>query len=337
MIGAGTSSQFGARRAAVGIATSVLGCGLLVWQVRTVGVQTIRDGLAQVGWGFLVILALSFVRFGLRTLAWTTLIGEPVSLASAVAATLSGDALGNLTPLSLIVGEPAKALYLRDRVPVSRSFAALTAENFFYSVSVAVFIVLGTITLLDAFAVPFDVRVAGLLALALMAVVLSAALWIVWRKPALVSAVLGRVPAPKLGALVERVRDFEIRTYAFVRQTHGRPGVVLACETGFHVVSFAEAYYTVWLITGRSAPLAAFVLDTFNRIVNIVFRAVPFKVGVDEVSTSKVAEVVGFASGAGVTLALVRKGRMLVWAAVGVALAVRRGLKVRDVMESERK
>src|SRR5439155_18841678 len=107
-------------------------------------IDTIRDHLSRVGWGFLVILGLSFIRFALRSFAWTTIVGERVSLAGAIAATISGDAIGNLTPLSLIVSEPAKSMYLRDEVPVARSFAALTAENFFYSVSVALFIVLGT-------------------------------------------------------------------------------------------------------------------------------------------------------------------------------------------------
>jgi len=71
------------------------------------------------------------------------------------------------------------------------------------------------------------------------------------------------------------------------------------------------------------------VLDTFNRIINVVFRWLPGRVGVDEYSTRRLAPVVGVSPVAGVTLALVRKGRMLVWAAVGLALMARRGWSVR--------
>ena len=230
------------RRAALGIVVSTAGIGLLVWQIRRAGTDAVAGGLAQVGWGFLALLAFSLARFALRSLAWTTLMGGRPSLAAAVGATLAGDAVGNLTPLSLLVSEPVKALYLRDLVPGSRSFAALTAENFFYSVSVAVFIILGTAAMLVAFAVPDELRWAGLVALAAMAAVLAAALWLAWQKPALASAVLERLPLPVGRAFLERVRRFESSAYGFLRQERQPLSIVLACEAAFHVLSFAEAY-----------------------------------------------------------------------------------------------
>jgi hypothetical protein len=162
-----------------------------------------------------------------------------------------------------------------------------------------------------------------------MTAVLAAALWIAWKQPAFASKGLNRVPRLKLDAFISRVRELEEKTYNFSKQTHGRLGTVVACEVGFHVLSFAESYYTLWLITGVSAPVAAFVLDTFNRIINVVFRWLPGRVGVDEYGTQRLAPVVGFLPVVGVTLALVRKGRLLVWASVGLVLMARRGLSVR--------
>lgn len=324
-----------ARRAAAGVVASLFGLGLLIWQVQSVGLEAIRDGLSRVGWGFASILALSLVRFALRSLAWTTIIGERVPLPRALAATLSGDALGNLTPLSLIVSEPAKSLYLRDQLPVARSFAALAAENFFYAISVALFILAGTVALLETFTISPEVRLAARLSLGIMAAVLAAALWIVWRRPALASRSLAHLPL-HLDRWVERVRDFEIRTYQLVRQTRGRLAIVAACETGFHLVSFLESYVAVWLLTGQSAPLAAFVLDTFNRIVNVVFRMVPLgRVGVDEWTTRIVAEAVGLLPATGVTLALLRKGRILFWTAIGLVLSIQKGMTIRQALAAE--
>jgi hypothetical protein len=326
------------QRLAIACLILVAGVALLVWQIQSVGPALIGRSLSQVGWGFLVILALSFARFVLRALAWTTLMGERVPLKSVIAATMAGDGIGNLTPLSLLLGEPTKALYLRDRVPVARAFPALAAENFFYSVSVAIFIVLGTIAMLLTFTLEHRVRNAGIVSLALMLTLLAGALWIGWRRPAMLSTIVGRVPIPFARKILDRVQRFESTTYGFLRGSRAGPstalpstalragspiGVVVACETAFHVVSFAESYYTLWLITGQSAPLEAFVLDTFNRVVNIVFRVIPMKLGVDEGVTAIVARAVGFSSAVGVTIALVRKGRMFVWAVVGVILAAR--------------
>jgi hypothetical protein len=239
---------------------------------------------------------------------------------------IGGDAIGNLTPLSLLVSEPVKAMYLGAGLPASRPLAALAAENFFYSVSVGVYVMLGTAAMLHAFPLPEEIRFAGILALTFMAVVLATAAWTAWRKPALASAVLARLPFRGLSAFVARVREFESQTYGSTGRRSGRVAGVFLCESAFHVLSFFETWLTVWLVTGVSAPLAAFVLDTFNRIVNIVAKMIPLRLGVDQVTSERVAVAIGLGPAIGTTVSLIRTGRMLVWAAVGLMLLGRRGL-----------
>ena len=94
---------------------------------------------------------LSFLRFLMRAVAWRALLGEPAPLSAALAATISGDALGNITPFGLAASEPAKAFYLGRHLDPQRAFAALAAENFFYSVSVAVYVIAGVVAMLSTF------------------------------------------------------------------------------------------------------------------------------------------------------------------------------------------
>ena len=201
------------RRTVLAVLALSVGAALLVWQVHQLGLERITSGLSQVGWGFLLILLLSLLRFVARSIAWTTLIGQPVPIGRAVAATISGDALGNVTPLSLLVSEPVKAMYLDAGPGSSRSLAALAAENFFYSVSVGIYVTLGTAAMLREFPLPPEIHVAGVTALGLMALVLAVAAWTAWQKPTLASAVVSRLPFGRLAAVVDRVRDFEVRTY----------------------------------------------------------------------------------------------------------------------------
>jgi hypothetical protein len=313
------------RQVLLSVILTIAGVALLVWYVRDAGIDELREHLTQVGWGFLGILAVSLGRLFVRSLAWRTLIAQPVPIGATLAATLTGDAIGNVTPLSLAVSEPAKAVYLGRGVPGAHAFAALAAENFFYSVSVAVYVILGTAAMLTAFDLPPNVERAGVAALGFMAAVLAGAGWLAWQRPALLSAVVRRLPLPKLVAIVERVRDFETRAYGSVGGQGARLGAVVALHLVFHVLSFIEAWLTVYLLTGRSEPLAAFVLDTANRVVNVVFRMVPMRAGVDEVTSGAVAAAVGLPNTIGVATALVRKGRVAVWALVGFSLLARRG------------
>ena len=62
-----------------------------------------------------------------------------------------------------------------------------------------------------------------------------------------------------------------------------------------------------------------------------LFRFVPMRVGVDESGTGRVAELLGLATHTGVVLALVRKARVLFWAAIGVAVIAKRGMSLRTL------
>ena len=315
-------------RAVVTVLAALAGAALLFWQIRETGLEPIARSFAALHWwGFGAILLLSLGRFAARTAAWLTLSGPGASFARALAATISGDALGNITPLSVIVSEPAKAMYLAGPAGASRALAALAAENFFYTVSVAVYIMLGTAAMLEAFPVPEPISRLGVAALIIMAGVLSLAGWFAWQRPSVLSAALARVPIARLARLAERVRSFEIDAYGAAGRRPGRLLALAACESTFHVLSFLEAWFTLWLLTGTSMPLEAFILDTFQRVANIVFKVIPFRLGVSQVGSEAVAQVIGVKPAIGVTMALIVTARQIVWAMVGIALWVRRGLK----------
>lgn len=311
---------------------TLAGLVLVIWLIRSVGLDEVLAGFRAVGpAGFAGILALSCLRYTARSLAWITLIVPPpgrgpVPLRSAVAATIGGDALGNLSFLSLLVSEPAKALYLTRHVPGDEALGALTAENFFYSVSVALVILAGTLTLLATFVLPDAWRIAAWVALALMGTVLALATWLLWKRPGLTTRVTLN-PGRWYGRAFARLRTLETITYRGLRASTWRLLLVIGSELAFHALSILESWLILFLLTGDSQWLNAFLFDTLNRVINVVFRVVPLKVGVDEVSASGLADLIGLGSATGLTMALVRKARVLAWVAVGLALTGRRALR----------
>jgi hypothetical protein len=311
-------------RTAIVVVSALLGVALLAWQVQSVGATAIRDGLVAVGWGFAGILGLSGLRFAARAVAWVALMGGGVPRTSALAAVISGDAIGNLTPLRLFASEPAKALLLGRGVDSSHALSALVVENACYGISVAVVILIGAAAMLGAFDVSEAIRWAGWMVIGAMVAILAALAGILWFKPAIASAVLAYVPFVRRDALAAKVRAFETTTYGLVHGRNGRLVTVVAAESAFHVFSFAETYLTLWLVTGVSSPLAAFVLDTVNRVINVVFLMVPLRVGVAETGSGLIASAIGLTRASGVSLALVAKGRILVWAGVGLMLILLR-------------
>jgi hypothetical protein len=304
------------------------GAALLVWQIGALDLSMadLREAFAVVGVWFLAILALSLGRFVLRSYAWIVLTGRPLNLATVVAATVSGDALGNVTPLGLLASEPAKAIYLRREIDTGHALAALTAENFFYSVSVAIWVIVATAAMLLLVEIdPTVFRAAGVAAGG-MVVVLAAAAWLAWRRPSFAAPLVAWIPSGRLGGIATRVRLFERAAYEAGRAAGSRMAAVAACEAGFHVLSLIECWLTYWLLTGVTSWLPALIFDGFNRVVNVVFKPVPLRLGVEEGGTALLAVAIGQPSHAGFLLGMIRKARVIVWAAIGLALWGSRGL-----------
>jgi hypothetical protein len=317
------------RRVSVsGVITALAGLALLAAVVRQVGVAEIVADVRQVGWGLLLIIAIGGLRFLLRAVAWRMCLEPPhrLSLGSAFAAVICGDTIGNVTPLGPLVGEPAKAAIVRKRVPLTPALTALAIENVVYTLSAAAMIAAGMVALLTCFQLPAAIRQVGEVSIAATVVLFVAALVLLWRQPALVSRALQF--APRLTRHADRVRALEAEVYSFASRRRGAVPGLAAAEVGFHALGVAEAYLTLWLLNGVPPPLiTAFVVETTNRLIIVVFKFVPLRLGVDEAATAFLTQqVLGLGARPGLSMAIVRKVRVLFWAVVGGLVLVREGL-----------
>lgn len=313
-----------------GVVMAALGLALLVWVVMRVGVAEIAADVRQVGWGLVLIVAFGGLRFLVRAVAWRLCLEPPhrLRLRDAFAAVVCGDAIGNLTPLGPLVGEPAKAAFVRGRVALTPALTALAIENVLYTLSAAAMIAAGMVALLVRFQLPPDVRGVGELAIAGTFVLFTSALWMLWRQPALVSRGLGI--APPLRRHAGRIKQIEEDVYTFASRHRRVLPALAAAEIGFHALGVAEMYLTLWLL-GVVGPTLfhAFLFETANRLITVVFKVVPLRLGVDEVGTAWFAALIGLPYKTGLALAIIRKARMLVWTAAGGILLVREGLSGR--------
>lgn len=324
-----------ARLSPSGLVAAILGLVLFAYTVHQTGLRPIAEGLRRVGAGFLLILLLSGLRFWVRARAWTLTTDRPADLRvrETFAAFVAGDALGNLTPLGLFVSEPVKAAFVRSRVTLLSALSGIAIENLFYTLTVALVITAGTVALLSLFPVPRGLQAAALAALlGVLAIGVTGAVVLV-RQIKIVSGTLAwlerrnRAPA-RLSSRLARLRELEDQIYGFAGRHADRLLPILALETSFHALGVAEVWVTLSLLAGSDAPtlLTTFVLESVNRTIMVAFKFVPLRLGVDEAGTEVLTRTLGLTTGIGVTMAIVRKVRMLVWAGVGVGVLVRRGL-----------
>jgi hypothetical protein len=329
---AGVSPEGHARRTSViGLAGALFGIALFAWFVREVGPNLIWTGVHDVGWGLVTIVILTGLRFAVRAVTWGLCLEPPhvLPFREAFAAVVAGDAVGNLTPLGVIASEPAKVALVGRRVPFGPALTALAIENLFYALSVAAMLAAATLALLVTVELPGPLRSASQLAIAAIALIFVAAAWTLWRRPAMISRALSIVlPRRWAGRVrIDRVRALEEQIFSFAARRPGVLAPVVAGEVAFHALGVLEVYVTWLFMLGTPPPLLiAFILEGANRLITVVFKFVPLRIGVDEYGTGTLTQILGYGAAPGATLAIVRKVRVVFWVLIGTALLVRKGL-----------
>lgn len=306
--------------------TLAVGVGLFVRSVQMLGFARIADSLTRVGWGFATIVALSGAREAVRTLAWMRSVEGPTRLGfvHAFRARLAGEALSSLLPMGILAGEPVKALQVGPQLPFATALAAIAVEFAFYACSLFVLFAAGGLALLATEQMAAGERAMVLAALSLMIAVGLAAVRFIRTRAVPVSVAEHSDRASITSAMTRAVAGLARLEHLLLGFAQRHPDQLLPIallEMAFHLLGVAEVYVTLWFISPVPPTIAfAVVLETVGRAVIMIFKFLPMRVGVDEAAAAVFAARLNLGTATGITLALVRKVRLLFWSAVGLAL-----------------
>jgi hypothetical protein len=315
------------RLAFFNIFAAIVGVGLLIFTVQRAGGWTaIVQGVAAIGWWFAAIMMLGALRMACRTRAWMTCANSPeLRFTDAFTAWIVGDAVGNLTPLGLLASEPTKILMVRTRISTVTSIASVTIENAFYTASVLVVLLSGTWLFLQRADVPPGLEQISEVIIVAIAIAVVIGVWAVRARPAVLSRFAPIVTklAGKSDAPAEAIREVESQIYAVPQWPAARIARVASWEAVFHVLAVTEVWLVLRLLVPDITVAEAFLLESAGRFVTVAFKFVPYRLGIDEAGSGAVAAVLGLPPAVGVTLALIRRIRIMALNAVGLVLLVR--------------
>ena len=321
--------MFRSKSAILNIAVAAIGGVLLVVTVRRVGGwPAIVDGIGSVGWWFAVVVLLGAARMACRARAWMACVHDSrLGFSNAFGAVLAGDTAGNLTPLGLFASEPTKILMTRQQLSTVVSVASVAIENAFYTASVLVVLLAGTWIFLQRADVPAGLEQISEGILIAVAIAGATGLWAARTRPAVLSRlapVVARL-AGRTHAPADAIRDVEARVYAVLQWPASRLLRVVSWEAAFHVLAVSEVWVVLRLLPGGGeiALADAFLMESAGRFVTIAFKFVPYRLGIDEAGSGAVAEVLGLSAATGVTLALVRRLRIVVLNVLGLLRVLR--------------
>ena len=329
----------------IAILLTIAGLALFAYFVYAVGFSEIYDGVTRFGVaGFAVILTIYFLRICARAYAWKLSVFEPyhLRLRDTVPAVMIGEALSSTIPLGILVSGTSKAVAVRKRVPLVVGLSSVATENLFYSFVTGIFLVLGALTLIRSFAIDEGVELTiNLLIAALMILMILGVIMVIRQWHFASESLEWLYQKGFLRRLLENgrldVRLFENFIYGFYRRYPNRFVPICLLQALYHCLGIAEVWYILSRISDSYPSLLnAFLLESVSRLITILFKLIPFMIGVDEAGAQFVGQTVGMAAGVGVTIAIIRKGRILFWTAVGMVLIVKRGLTVGEIARESR-
>ena len=339
-----TSQTHLSRLKIAGVVLTLFGIGLFVYLVYAIGIHEIVDGIERFGFlGFAVILTNYFVRICARAFAWKLSVHEPYELGmkDTVPAVVIGEALSSTIPLGLLISGTSKAIAVRKQIPLVAGLSSVATENLFYSFVTGLFLILGAAVLLVEFAVDSSVGFTLYVLIAVLSFLVVLGVTMVIRQWHFASWLCEWVYRRGfLTRLLENgrheVRRFEDLIYGFYRRHPHRFTPICLLQVAYHLLGIAE----VWIILNRISNTmpsftTSFLLESVSRLVTILFKLIPFVIGVDEAGAQFVGQAVALAAGLGVTLAIIRKGRILFWTAIGWILIAKRGLRFAELTHAE--
>lgn len=323
-----------------GIVLTIAGVGLFAYLVYSVGIGELVEGIERFGLvGFAVILLLYFLRIVVRAIAWSLSVYEPYRLEfrDTLPAVVIGEATSSIIPLGILISGTAKAVAVRHRVPLVAGLSSVATENLFYSLVTSVFLILGALTFLrsapleEGWVLTIDVLIAGILLLLAFMFLMVLRQWHFASETCewLYQRGIGRRFLEK-GRM--DVRLFENLIYGFYRRYPRRFLPICGLEALYHAIGVLEVFYVLSRLSDAFPSLmTSFLLESVSRLITIMFKIVPLTIGVDEAGAQFVGEAFALAAGVGVTLAIIRKGRILFWTAIGLLLMIKRGMSLRGL------
>lgn len=309
----------------------VFGVSLLTLLIRAVGVEPIFAALRQVGFGFFALLAVAGFRHCLRTFSMSLAVAPEhrrFSFWQALTTRLAGEAISFFTFTGPVLGEATKAAILRKRVPLASGVQALAVDNLLYNLSVALFISTGAGVMLATYDLPWAAR------FPLILIVTGMTSVIVLISVAVVSDMMPVTAAVdffirrnvKRNWFASRRENFhrvEENVYDFYKHRPRAFFTMFACDLLAHVTTAAEVFIVLTMLGFEPSARVAYIIDSLTKVINLLFSFVPATIGVYEGGTGFILHTLGYAVATGVTVGIVRKASMIVWAIIGLAMLIR--------------
>jgi len=299
------------------VVLALIGAVLFIWVLAHVGVSALLQQLKAMSIALPILLMLSICRLLLQTASWSmALKSEGVSATPErlIGIRMASQAMGYLTFLGAVLSEPMKIKLLR--APTESTIKATFLDSGVYWFTSTLVAIVGCMC-------------AALLAVhgghyawtAITIALLTLVLFLIARSKPILSGVV-RILGRRSPTWLNRGEEIE----RSIRNCRSRQPVLVArmfwIDILCQLLMASEVAVVVWSLRLPMHLLTVLAIEGITRALRMVSGWVPARLGADEGGAMSAFMAAGFSPAFGLTLALTRRMRDLLWALIGLAWLV---------------
>ena len=305
----------------------LLTIAFIVWHI---GLGRIYDVAAQLGpVALLVLLIPSFIMYLAEAYGWKVTLGptaKTIPFWRVLAIKTAGEVVNMTTPAGYLGGEPLKAYLLtKHHVPSVEGFASVVIAKTTKTIAEVLFILLGVVltfwTLGDDDGSFGQKVLAAWLSVGLL--LFGTAAFVFVQRQGLFAGALEffRKIGLRIGYLESRegkLRSLDRMILEFYR--HNRPAVYASTGLFFlgWIAEAGEVYLFIWYLGGPAKPLASISIAALSVFIKGTTFFIPGSLGAQDLGNLFLLKDFGYSEVAGVTFALLRRFREMVWIGMGL-------------------
>lgn len=283
------------------------------------------------GWLFLVIIALSGIKYLLSALAWSTAFApeERQPLLTLLGARLAGEAMNYLSIAGPFLSEPVKAT-LVQRIGFTSALSTTLVETTANTITASLVSVAGLLLMSLSFASGLALRLAEWGLIALLLALSGGLIYALKRQLPFLTG-----PGKRLGRIfrastkfAEKLSIVEVRMHRLSAERPRDLLLIFLLSLAAQGLALAEIYLALLPSGIRLSFSTILIIEAFTKLAKAIFFFVPARIGADEGSSAGIFALLSLPPQAGLTLALVRRLRAIFWSAVGLLFLFAWNLKL---------
>lgn len=306
---------------------AILAVLLFGWVMAHMNLASMVQQLKAMRVAVPIVLTLSAIRLYFQSLTWSaSLKGRHLSIETIklAAVRLASQSMGYLTVFGPVISEPMKIKLLGT--PSEPTITATVLDDGVYWFTSALIAICGLLSLplLTAHGKGYH-SIPAILALGLT-------IFIITRRDSILSRVVRAFGKKAPSCLIHAekaeasVRTFRLEHPALVKR-------MFWFDVAIQLLTVSEVLAVLWTLHLPVHFLAVLSIEGVTRVLKFVSGWIPARLGSDEGGAISAFAVVGFTPALGLSLALTRRVRDLLWALMGIIWLALNSRGVRDQLE----